>query len=393
MNNMRKYIFLFLLGSFNILLAQSTSSFSFHSEILNVDRNIRIHLPKSFNSTDNKDFPLIIVLDGEYLFYSIMGVSEVLTTRKIMPESIVVGIDQNYMVKEPYTARWLDCSYDNKTGTLKEGGITFKTFIKNELLPYLNQNYKVGKFMTIAGHSFTANYINYFLDSSIFSGFIAISPYIPTSLEGYITKSIAHTNKNSYYFLCTGENDLSGHIPQIKKQDSTIFSQTNNANFKYSFKNYDGESHMSLTVRCISDALSHIYSDYSPIYELNIDADLMKENDLIKFLIKRYENMEKTYGISIPIREDDITSISWIMEEQENWKELKKLGEMEISLYPNSVYGYYMIALSEEKNNNLITALEYYKKGYLKLDENVGNKSDFYADIERVEKLLIENKY
>jgi predicted alpha/beta superfamily hydrolase len=378
------------LATINTMFAQTTTSLTFHSETLNENRNIRIHLPKSFDSTDNIKYPLTLVLDGEYLFYSIMGVGEVLTTRKIMPETIVVGIDQNYIVKDPYSARWFDCSYDYKTGEMKEKGIKFKTFIENELLPFLTKTYKIAKFKTIAGHSFTANYINYFLDSSMFNGFIAISPYIPESLEENIKNSIEKADKNIYYYLCTGENDLSGHIPQIKKQDSTIFSQSKNPNFHYDFKDYKGESHMSLTVRGISDALSLMYSDFSPIYTLDLDSVLIKENDLISYLINRYNNIETTYGISIPFREDDITSISWIIEEQENWDKLKQIGEIEIDLYPESVYGYFMLALSEEKKHNLPIALEYYKKGYAKLGDDVGNKSDFYADIERVEKLMKE---
>lgn len=378
------------MATINTMFAQTTTSLTFHSETLNENRNIRIHLPKSFDSTDNIKYPLTLVLDGEYLFYSIMGVGEVLTTRKIMPETIVVGIDQNYIVKDPYSARWFDCSYDYKTGEMKEKGIKFKTFIENELLPFLTKTYKIAKFKTIAGHSFTANYINYFLDSSMFNGFIAISPYIPESLEENIKNSIEKADKNIYYYLCTGENDLSGHIPQIKKQDSTIFSQSKNPNFHYDFKDYKGESHMSLTVRGISDALSLMYSDFSPIYTLDLDSVLIKENDLISYLINRYNNIETTYGISIPFREDDITSISWIIEEQENWDKLKQIGEIEIDLYPESVYGYFMLALSEEKKHNLPIALEYYKKGYAKLGDDVGNKSDFYADIERVEKLMKE---
>ena len=385
---MRKILLFAFLATINALFAQTTTSISFHSEILNEDRNIRIHLPKSFKATDTIQYPLTLVLDGEYLFYSIMGVGEVLTTRKIIPESIVVGIDQNYIAKDPYSARWLDCSYDNKSGELKENGLKFKTFIEKELLPFLIKTYKVGQFKTIAGHSFTANYINFFLDSSLFNGFIAISPYIPESLEEHIKNAIEKADKNMYYYLCTGENDLSGHIPQIKKQDATIFSQSKNPNFHYDFKNYEGESHMSLTVRGISDALSLMYSDYAPIYTLDIDDILLKEKDLISYLKNRYNNIKTTYGLSIPFREDDITSISWIIEEQENWDKLKQIGDIEIDLYPESVYGYYMIALSEEKKQNLPLALEYYKKGYAKLGDDIGNKSDFYADIERVEELM-----
>lgn len=385
---MKKYILFLLWTSVHSLFSQTTSSFIFHSEILNEDRNIRIHLPKSFDSDDDVQYPLILALDGEYLFYSIMGTGEVLTMREIIPESIIVGIDQNYMAREPYSARWIDCSYDYNTGKPDKDGLQFKAFIDNELVPFLEKKYKAGKFKTMAGHSYTANYINYFLDSSVFSGFIAVSPYIPASLEESVAQSIIKADKNIYYFLCTGDGDLSGHISQIKKQDSVLFSPSKNSRFHYAFKDYDGESHMSLTVRSISDALSLVYSDFAPVYTQHMDSVLIREKHLTSWLIQRYENMKVIYGISIPYREDDITSVAWIIEEQEDWDELQKIGKMQVELYPESVYGYYMIALSEEKKNNLPLALEYYRKGYAKLGDDVGNKADFYADIERVMELM-----
>jgi predicted alpha/beta superfamily hydrolase len=387
---MKKTLVIAFLIVMNALNAQTTTSFTIYSKALDEDRNIRIHLPKSFDSADQKQYPLTLALDGEYLFYALMGVSEVLQTCNIIPESIVVGIDQNYVVEDDKTARWLDCSYNYKTGELKGKGVKFKTFIESELLPFLEENYKVGQFKTIAGHSFTANYINYFLDSTLFSGFMAFSPYIPESLEESIEAGIQQVNRQMFYYLCTGENDLSGHISQIKRQDTAIFKRVNNKNFHYDFNNYLGESHMSLTVRGASDALSFMYSGFAPLYTLNNDSALMKEADLIFYLEQRYKNMASTYGISMPYREDDITTIAWIIEEQEDWNALRKIGALTTNLFPESVYGYYMLGLSEEKKNKLSAALAYYKKGYSKLGDDILNKADFYVDIERVEKMIKE---
>ncbi|MDX1350612.1 MAG: alpha/beta hydrolase-fold protein [Putridiphycobacter sp.] len=387
---MKKILVMAFIITVNALYAQTTTSFLFHSDVLNEDRNIRIHLPKSFDSTNQQQYPLTLVLDGEYLFYALMGVGEVLQTRNIIPESIVVGIDQNYVVEGEKTARWIDCSYDFKTGKIGSKAAKFKTFIDSELVPFLVENYHVGPFKSIAGHSFTANYINFFLDGSLFNGFMAFSPYIPEPLEDSIEAGIQQVNRQMFYFLCTGENDLSGHISQIKRQDTAIFKRVNNNNFHYDFKNYIGESHMSLTVRGASDALSFMYSGFAPLYTLNNDSVLMKETDLIFYLEQRYKNMASTYGISMPYREDDITTIAWIIEEQEDWDALRKIGVLTTKLFPESVYGYYMLGLSEEKKNNLHAALAHYKAGYAKLGVDILNKSDFYVDIERVEKMIKE---
>ena len=77
--------------------------------------------------------------------------------------------------------------------------------------------------------------------------------------------------------------------------------------------------------------------DFSSIHELSLESKLIKEKDIISFLNKRYENIEHTYGISIRLREDEIKSISWIIEKQKNWDLLKKLGELGMKLYPESV--------------------------------------------------------
>lgn len=374
--------------SLNFVYAQKTYSFNFHSDILNENRTIRIHLPKSYTEEDSTKYPLLLSFDGEYLFYSIMGTSENLSFREIIPETVIVGIDQNKEEKDGYPQRWYDCDYDYGTSKLKDKGLKFMAFIQNELIPYINNNYKIGTFYSIAGHSLTANYINYFLDDTRFKGFISISPYIPESIEDNIKNTLTVSSKMTYYFICTGSNDLSGHIPQIKKQDSLLFSQIHNDKFNYLLKDYMNENHMSLVTRSMVDALTHIYSGYAPIYTLGIDSVLIKEPNLLTYLFDRYENIKYTYGINIPIREDDLTYISWLIEEQENWDELKEIGDLTIKILPNSVYGYYMLGLSQEKKNNLQSALDSYKMGYSKLGNNITNKEQFYDDIKRIENLL-----
>ncbi len=385
---MRTLFFFVLSGFFSIAHSQTTSSFIFKSDILGQERNIRIHLPESVGKDSSKTYPLLLTLDGEYLFYAFMGVSESWTIRDIIPETIIVGIDQNYIQKDNYPARWFDCSYDSKTAEPDEDGLRFKQFITQELIPHLSKHYRIGKFKAIAGHSFTANYINYFLEEPDFKGFIALSPYIPTVLEEKIRQTLVPRTTPAYYFMCTATQDLSGHIPQIQRQDSVLFREINTAYFQYAFRNYEGESHMSLVVRSIPDALLHLYRDYLTIDDPAVWAALQEVNDLSDYLVKRYETIEKVYGFKLTIREDDLLGVSILQEEREDWDDLRHTGLLAVSLYPESLYGYYMCGLAEEKKNNLSSALDYYSKGYAKLGPEVLNKADFYKDIERVEKLM-----
>ncbi len=368
------------------VFAQTTFLDTITSDFLNENRKLRIHLPKTFNKSDNKTYPLILTMDGEYMFYNIIGNTELLLVTDKIPEVVVVGINQNYADTNQTFARYNDCNYDSKTGLPIKKGIVFFKFITNELIPYLETNYKIGKFKTICGHSFTANYINYFLldEKPLFNGYISISPYIPKPLVKNLYKELEENNDWLFYYLSTSENDLSGHKSSIQELDSLLFRKITNHKFQYTFNNFDKETHFSLVSRCLPLAIKSVFSIYAPIR----DEEIEQEKELVNFLLKKYDKIQKIYGINLAIREDDLTAISWVAEDNEDWTSLKKIGKLTVSLFPDIADGYYMLALCEEKASHLETALILYKKGYSKLGKEVLNKSDFYEDIERIEKLL-----
>lgn len=379
---------LFWLLAVTIVNGQTTKTIQFYSSVLNEYRNIRIHIPESSGQNGSKENPLILCLDGEYLFYSMLGPYEISRIRGDLPESVIVGIDQNYPDGN-YPARWNDCSYDYNSGDLEGKGITFKKFILEELIPHLIKEYHVGKFRIIAGHSYTANYVNYFLGDTTFSGFIAISPYIPDSAEPIIRAYVQGRERTGFYYLSTSDKDLYGHIPQIRKQDSILFKQIAGPGFCYAFRDYIGENHHSLVTRSITDALYQMFLGYLPLYSLTeADKYIAQEQDILEYLDRRYQEILRDYGLSIAVREDDLAYLWGVLEDKKDWVQLKEAGEYTIGLYPGSIYGYYMKGSAEENMNNLYEALRLYKAGYEKLSDDILNKSDFYENIEHVENLI-----
>ena len=91
------------------------------------------------------------------------------------------------------------------------------------------------------------------------------------------------------------------------------------------------------------------------------------------------------------IREDDLDAIYWLAEEREDWNSLKEIGEFSVNIYPEYSDGYFMLSAVEEQNKNYEKALNLYQKGYEKLTDDVLNKKDFYRHIERLKK-IIENE-
>jgi hypothetical protein len=63
-----------------------------HSKVLNEDRSIYIHVPKTDSTNLNKEFPVLYLLDGENHFHKLSAYIDYLSHWGMIPQIIVVGI-------------------------------------------------------------------------------------------------------------------------------------------------------------------------------------------------------------------------------------------------------------------------------------------------------------
>jgi predicted alpha/beta superfamily hydrolase len=371
-------------------MAQENRVIDFKSRILSENRVINIHIPESYETSD-KLYPVIYSLDGEYTKLVLNGTLDYYSYWDKIPECIVVSIDQNYLdTTENKYKRWIDCSYSWDSGLPKNKGIDFKNFISKELVPFIDSSYRTTNFRTIVGHSFSANYVNYFLldEKPLFTGYVAISPYyVPNSFDTLNT--IIENLKNPiFYFVAVGENDLSGHIKSVNEFDKQ-FSEIANANFNY--KMFDMENnqatHYTIFPKAVPSAIEHLFSAYGPISNVQFKK-LLKENNKIDYLTKRYANIEDLYGIKIPIRESDLNSVGYSISKKKQWDQLKQVAELSIELYPENFLGYYQMGEYFEQTENFTAALKQYELGFSKLGDDIINIEDFQKDIDRVKNKL-----
>lgn len=384
-HNMKIFTLLFLTASL-FSTAQENMEIEFNSQILSENRTISIHIPKSYK-TSEKSYPVIYCLDGEYTKFVVNGTVDYYSFWDKIPECIVVSIDQNYMdTLEQRYKRWIDCSYNSESGLPKNKGITFKNFISKELIPFIDSSYRTTNFRTLVGHSFTANYINYFLLDSqpVFTGYVAISPYYASKGLDLIKTVIQNLKTPILYYVACGENDLSGHIKSVSQFDKE-FSEVENENFAYKmFLMENNEAtHSTIFPIALPDAIEHIFSLYSPINESEFERILKMENK-IEYLKNRYANINMIYGLEIELREDDINTVAYAISKKKQWDQLKQIAELTIDIYPESYLGYWTLGEYEEKMKRFDLALVQFELGFSKLGDDVLNKVDFQVDIDRV---------
>lgn len=380
---------LFILQGF-VAVAQQDEQLAFKSDFLAATRQVQIHLPKDYGKTETT-YPVIYSLDGEYTKLIMNGMSDFYSFWDKIPPCIVVSIDQNYMdTTAKRFRRWLDCDYNSKSGMPEGQGLLFKKFISQELIPYVDSAYPTTSFRAIVGHSFTANYINYFLmdEEPLFQGYLVMSPYFAKGAQEALLQQIKNLKSPVFYYLAAGEHDLSRHIQSVSEFDKQV-SKLENPNFIY--KKFDlngnGATHATVVSQVMPYAITHLFSSYAAIDDDEFDR-LLKIQDKVRYIMERYEFIEKIYGIKLEIREDDINTVSYAISKKKQWGQLKRLGEMTLKLYPDSYMGYWILGEYEEKQGNYAAALQQYETGISKLGEDVANVADFQVDIDRMKKKL-----
>jgi predicted alpha/beta superfamily hydrolase len=349
---------LLLLFFFSISVFSQKNSETFDSYKLGEKREITIALPPSYQQNQNKKYPILILLDGEYLFDPFNGALTYGAFWDDLPEMIIVGINQNKNGE-----RFADSSYDPVNGLPDKKGALFFEFVAGELLPYIEQKYRVAPFRIIAGHDTTAGFLNFFLykDTPIFNAYISLSPELAPEMESRIPEKLAHLKQSVFYYLSSGDGDIPQLLEPIKTLNESIRVIDNpQLNFKYdAFKD---ASHYSLVLFSIPSALYQIFGAYKPISSTEYsDKIVILQNGYVDYLIDKYENIYKKTGLKIPVRLNDFKAIEAAILKNNAYNEFDKLAEIANNHYPKSMLGDYYLGLMYEKNGDTKRAIKKYQ--------------------------------
>jgi hypothetical protein len=344
----------------NTLLFSQRIPESIDSQKLNSQRTFNVVLPASYERDLEKKYPVLYLLDGEYLLDPFIGNLNLGNYWDDLPEMIIVSINQNYG-----ETRYEDSKFD-ANGIPTESGANFFEFIGLELLPFVEKKYRTQGFRIIAGHDVTAGLLNIYLykDNPVFNGYISISPEMPTEMEKRIPERLTAVSKNIFYYQAIAEKDDEVTRENAKKLDENIKI---NPNFKYQFDEIKGASHYSLVGQAIPSALYFIFKGYQPISILEFKTDIVTlEKGYTKYLIEKYNYLNEKLGINIKPRLSDFKAIEAAILKNKAYPELQELSKYAEKNYPKTTLGLYHQALYYEKMGEYKKAVKEYKKAFSK---------------------------
>ena len=236
--------------------------------------NIFIRVPNNY-SIDNKTYPILIVLDPNFLFSALYGInsvaqnyiicgighqnidfsdsidkaksdtSEIARSRDFLP----FGLDPNIFIEGApidLVERILEC-----TGQAQN----FILFIQNQIMPFLKNNFRTNENHTILGHSFGGVFVCFALLSypEIFTNYIAISPildpryYTQKEMFGDEYKLLGERAKKLYIAIGALEDDdrTTNYLEKLEKECRKI---TDHKRIIGKFELIQGEDHVSVAL-------------------------------------------------------------------------------------------------------------------------------------------------
>ncbi len=214
-----------------------------YSKILEEERTISVSLPEG-NETAEQAYPVLYVLDaeGEATFPKCVSTVNGLIAKGLAPQMIVVGIWNTNRNRD-----MIPEAVSHRPGS--GGSKDFLSFIHNELMPYIQNNYRTKDYSVLYGMSNSALFAVYALleKPETFNAVIASSPmighcpeYIQKKAESFIKKDIVN---DLLLFMIYGTEDsrrITDFVPDFQNYINTHASK----GFISKLEILDGERHV-----------------------------------------------------------------------------------------------------------------------------------------------------
>lgn len=220
--NIKIIVLIVFIINTDIFYAQQTATLTeveIQSKILNQTRPVYIYLPAEYQERDLVSFDVIYVFDAQNreIFDLVHAASNFVSLKR---KFIVVGIsspayqDVEYYRIYDYLPKPLNVSLE-KYQADKPNAENFWKYFSEEVMPFVNKNYRTTNDRYVVGHSLSASFV---LDKAIhaadvFKGFICISPNLAYDkdrlADDFLKMNFNQPIENKFLFISQADENIS----------------------------------------------------------------------------------------------------------------------------------------------------------------------------------------
>jgi len=290
------------------LAAQESRTVTIESSELGQTREIVIHEPLGYGQEDFAYYDVLYVFDAQ--MPALMNyASAVANLSDGLRGFIVVGILATMLEEEMYYRNHdlLPSDTEWNLGPRSGGNAeAFLRYVKNEVIPYVESNYRVLPQKTAIGHSLSASFLIYAMlqDPDLFDNYIAVSPNLEYDNQRLVRglRAFDSDRVDGPMLFYMSHADEGEDWPSWQKANDAAYpllkDSLANENFRVVTESYPEFTHMSGYMPSVSSALRTFVGEVRP-------AQLRELSE---------EQYEVTFRVRVPDEKDDI----WITGNQES---------------------------------------------------------------------------
>jgi len=263
---------------------------SIYSETLKEKRIIQVILPKKYKAESGEKYEVLYVLDGEWYMEQVPFIYNFAMNSGYVPQSIFVLIPNTYV--NSVNLRDRDFSPTRINMDPQSGGAdNFHAFLKNELIPYVENKYLTNGQKSLLGSSFSGLFSVYAFvkEPQLFQSYIASDPNLNWD-NGYVSK-LAGKKLPDYFEVNTtlfiAGLDRSFHDMGIASMDSVLRAKAPGS-IHWKCEIYTNETHYSVQHKAFYDGLRFSHLGYSmiPAEYHPMNGILLKDKPLKIYVLK-----------------------------------------------------------------------------------------------------------
>ncbi|NQZ86023.1 MAG: alpha/beta hydrolase [Colwellia sp.] len=382
---MKRLFILILLSIPNIAAAIDNSisigkTIEIESKTLNEKRIIQVHLPNAYRNGDTR-FPVLYLTDGPGHFSHTVGTMNFLANNGRIPQMIIVGVANTDRTRDltPEILISKDERFQNGGGA-----DTFLNFFEQELIPYIEKNYRTQPYRVFSGHSFGGLFaINAFLTKpEVFNAYISVSPSLWWDDQRLINDAKVFFNKTKSLdrtlfvtMAAEGERMIAPYNEFVN-----VVKESKVKGLIFANKEFDDEDHGSTVLRSQYFALKQVWDGW------NMPRETFTEG--LTAVQAHYKSIGTKFGFDVQVPEGIINNLGYNALGDEKFDKAIEVFSYNVKMYPNSANVYDSLADAQETSGALNKAYKNYAKALELAEPSDANKAMFEINKERVAKLL-----
>jgi predicted alpha/beta superfamily hydrolase len=326
-------------------------SFMLHSESLNEDRLVSVYLPEGYDETKSR-YPVLYLLDAETHLLHLGSSARLLGLLGEMPRIIVVGVANSDRTRDMTTPL---VKPDNRYPTAG-GSAKFLSFLRSELRPYIQSNFRTEPFSILAGTSLSGLFVlNTFVsDAESFDAYFAASPSLwwndGQSADALCKALERPRSRPKFLFISTARGDSESLQQSVGRVLEVLGKRAADAlTSQHAF--FGDESHNSTPLPAFYDALKWLYSGW-PSAEASSLSDLERH----------YGSLSKRYGYAIEIPDTDINNLAYGFLYSGHQSEAIELFKLNTGRSPGSANAWDSLGEAYRSTDDLTSSESAYRK-------------------------------